>query len=313
MSPAPALYDAWWYYSVELEPGRIVRGQYDPQLPMLPRLAVRGADAAGAACLDLGTMEGLIPTLWARQGAARVVAADAVDHCKSKLAAVQAAYGVQFEFARVGLMYDLSRKLPGFGGFDLINLSGLLYHVFSPPHVLAGARPLLKRGGLMVVSTNVVNRRDYTAEWNAGGRLQPELNTFWYLSIPTFEDMLRSFGLRPIDCLYAPHAASGLVADPGHGLDTGYLSVVCRADDAQPADRWAQGARRASWEFKGLYDAETAAAQPASDIAYASATLGDGGGAEGLDLFAAANDPRRQVLRAQTLSDGHTLRLADRN
>src|SRR5207237_67553 len=84
-------------------------------------------------------------------------------------------------------------------GFDLINLSGVLYHVFSPLHVLAGLRPALKKGGLMIVSTNVINRDDYSMEFNNSGKLQKEANTFWYLSIRMFDYMLRYFQLVPID------------------------------------------------------------------------------------------------------------------
>jgi 2-polyprenyl-3-methyl-5-hydroxy-6-metoxy-1,4-benzoquinol methylase len=90
-----------------------------------------------------------------------VVATDATDHCQAKMAALRHYYGTEFSFQKVGLMYDLAHKLrkAGNAGFDVINLSGLLYHVFSPLMVLAGVRPLLKKQGLMIVSTNVVKTR----------------------------------------------------------------------------------------------------------------------------------------------------------
>src|SRR6476661_4705125 len=152
------LFAGWWYYSVELLPGLITKGQYPDSFPMLPRILLRNCDLRGTTCLDLGSMEGLMPVVMCRQGAKKVLATDAIDHCREKMAALRHYYGVEFEFHQVGLMYDLTSKLRKSrrASFDVINLSGLLYHVFSPLMVLAGVRPLLKKNGLMIVSTNVV-------------------------------------------------------------------------------------------------------------------------------------------------------------
>ena len=60
---ASPLMAARWYYSVELLPGVVATGQYPHDVPHLPRLALRRCDVAGASCLDVGTMEGLVPTL----------------------------------------------------------------------------------------------------------------------------------------------------------------------------------------------------------------------------------------------------------
>src|SRR5438552_17516831 len=101
-------------------------------------------------------------------------------------------------------MYDLASKLRKSrrASFDVINLSGVLNHVFSPLMVLAGVRPLLKRNGLMIVSTNVVVDNGFTMQFNNAGRLQEEANTFWYLSVGALDYLLRYLKLAPIDCLY---------------------------------------------------------------------------------------------------------------
>jgi len=311
MSPeaTDAMLRRWWYYSVELAPGQVTKGIYDPATPLLPRQLLRGVDLAGAECLDIGTMEGLIPTLMVRRGAARVVAVDAVDHCLEKLTAVRQIYGADFGYARVGLMYELSRKLEKLGGYDLINMSGLLYHVFSPLHVIAGARALLKKDGLMIVSTNVVNRNDHTMEWNASGRLQVETNTFWYISIPTLEDFLRLFGLKPIDTLYIP-----LTKKPGaNGLEmeTGYMSVICRAAADATPDAWTRRAQAQSWEYQGLLDTTMMDAQPTSQIGYSSPRMKAADAGPGLNLYAAAQDPAHRPPPASCSQDGHELRLSD--
>jgi SAM-dependent methyltransferase len=250
------LFRGWWYYAIELLPGLVTRGIYPPELPMLPRLMLRRCELAGADCLDLGCMEGLMTVLMRRGGAARVLGVDAIDHCLEKLDAVRHYHGAHFSYASVGLMYDLASKLKK-SGFDLINCAGLLYHVFSPLSVLCGVRPLLKRGGLMIVSTNVTLEDRHVMQFNDAGRMQSEINTFWYLSVPLFDYLLRYLRLAPLDCVFLPHSAvrSGV----GYVFDqpSGYLSVLCRAVDeplAAGGDEWMAKSAAGSWEYLGLVD-----------------------------------------------------------
>src|SRR5436309_1983467 len=105
------LFTGWWYYSVELMPGLVTKGQYPDDFPMLPRILMRNCDLRGATCLDVGSMEGLIAVLMCRQGAKAVLATDAIDHCREKMAALRYYYKASFEFQQVGLMYDLNNKL----------------------------------------------------------------------------------------------------------------------------------------------------------------------------------------------------------
>src|SRR6478672_2757905 len=160
-----------------------------------------------------------------RQGAKTVLATDAIDHCREKMAALRLYYGVEFEFHQVGLMYDLTSKLRKSrrASFDVINLSGLLYHVFSPLMVLAGVRPLLKKNGLMIVSTNVVVDDSFTMHFNKAGRLQDEMNTFWYMSVPTLDYLLRYLKLAAIDCLYISHKDMKSSVSYVTDAESGYL------------------------------------------------------------------------------------------
>jgi 2-polyprenyl-3-methyl-5-hydroxy-6-metoxy-1,4-benzoquinol methylase len=300
----------WWYYSVELAPGVVTKGADTPRTPMLPRMMMRNCDLAGMACLDIGSMEGLIPALMARKGASRVVATDAIPHCAKKMDVLKAAYGVQFDFHQIGLIYDLSTKLAPYGGFDFINLSGVLYHVFSPMHVLAGVRPLLKKNGLMVVSTNVIKRGDHTLTFNHQGSLQRELNTFWYHSVPMLDYLLRTFKLVPIDFLFCPHTE----VNPNNfvpGLPSGYMSVVCRATDdvdGNEPDAWTAHMRRASWEYIGLCNNAMLDAQPVSQIRYTGAGAPE---ARGLSLMEHIDEPHRIVATVDDPQNSQTLRLSD--
>lgn len=297
-----ALADKWWYYSIELSKDNITKGYYDPALPMVPRQLARRVDVEGMECLDLGSVEGLMPVLLARRGASRVLATDFTNYCADKIVAVKAAYDVAFEFQSVGLMYDLHRRVRG--GFDFINCSGLLYHTWSPLDVLAGVRPLLKRDGLMLVSTNVVLEDSWVAEFNAAGRLTKELNTFWYLSVPTLDYMLRYLRLRPVDALLVPEA---VIHQPLRGQiprKTGYLGVLCRADDAAlNHDDWMSASARESWEYRQGADWKRARKQPHSSVRLLTPERTDPLDVASLSVAESPASP----------GDNHVLRLSDRD
>ena len=307
---ASALND-WWYYNVELMPSVVTKGIYTPETPMLPRMMMRNCHLRDMDCLDVGSMEGIIPILMARQGAKSILATDAIPHCEEKMRLLREVYGVEFDFREIGLLYDLSAKLQDFGGFDFINLSGVLYHVFSPMHVLAGIRPLLKKNGLMIISTNVLNQNSHTLEFNKAGALQQEINTFWYHSIPMLEELVRFFKLIPIDFLYVPHSS---IHEYSYvpGKDSGFMSVVCRAvDDTEVAaqDPWAAQARRASWEYLGLCNERMLTAQPESAITYGGDETLKADNSLGLNLMECMKNPRHTVHTVSNPQDAHTLLL----
>ncbi len=308
------IFKAWWYYTVELLPGLTKEGIYPEDFPLLPRMLLRNCDLGGTTCLDLGSMEGLLPVLMRRQGADKVLATDANYHCYEKIGAIRRYYKVQFDFQQIGSMYDLSSKLRGHGGFDLINLSGVLYHVFSPMHVIAGARPLLKKDGLMILSTNVVNRHDFSMEFNVRGKLQREGNTFWYPSIPLYDYMLRYLRLAPIDCLYLPYSERDSVRYV-EGLDAGYLAVVCRATDqaaVEPDDEWAQRSSKGSWEIINSSDIRMLEKQPHSRIRYKAKVDSRFRKADGLSIdLPRAVKEMPPVYRAEKPEDSNWLRLED--
>lgn len=265
------LLNQWWYYSVELIKGVVTKGAYSIDFPMLPRLMLRRCNLKNADCLDIGTMEGIIPILMRRGGAKKVMAIDAIDHCETKMAALMHYHNAEFDFKTVGLMYDLKSKLVG-ESYDLINCSGLLYHVISPIDVLLGVRPLLKKNGLIIISTNVTTADNFTMRFNNSGMLQIEDNTFWYVSINLLDYVLRFLKLSPIDALYLPHTSIPsskvqLITEE----ETGYLSVVCRAtENPNPdiEDKWMSNAAKNSWEYIGLSDWDLANKQPRSNIEY---------------------------------------------
>jgi len=119
---APFFRNQHWYYDVELLPNVIAKGIYPADIPFLPRILLRNCALEHTTCLDLGSMEGIIPVLMKRQGAKAVVATDAYDESGDRMEALKHYYQTEFDFYTVGLMYDLYRKFPG-KAFDLINCS----------------------------------------------------------------------------------------------------------------------------------------------------------------------------------------------
>jgi 2-polyprenyl-3-methyl-5-hydroxy-6-metoxy-1,4-benzoquinol methylase len=296
------LYNRWWYYSIELLPNIVTRGIYANDLPMLPRIMLRRCKLEGISCLDLGSMEGLIPVLMCRGGAKEVLATDAVDFCIDKMEAVKHYYNVNFDFKIVGSMYGLSDKLDG-RSFDLINCSGLLYHVFSPLMVLAGLRPLLKRNGLIIVSTHIVLEDGFFMEFNNSGKMESEANTFWYMSIGLLDYLLRYLKLAPVDCVYYPY-----------GKRFGYASVVCRATDMilpTEDDKWMRQSARSSWEYNGVSNWELARHQPVSEIEVERQTNRHlyRDDIKCLDLLRAVKESE-PIISAKSESESHVLRLA---
>ena len=212
-------------------------------------------------------------------------------------------------------MYDLSDKLASEGRFDFVNLSGVLYHVFSPLHTLASARPLVKKNGLFMHSTNVVNEHSDVMHFNTRGMLQGEPNTFWYPSIPLLEYLLRYFNFAPVDCLYSRHPSDSALYVPGK--ECGFISIVCRAVDpgaALPAqDQWARRSMLGSWEYTGLSKQRHSPQEPVSTIGYdLPAVFQDRVARDGsIDVYLAVNELGHKVVRAQREQDTYLLRLQD--
>jgi hypothetical protein len=184
--------------------------------------------------------------------------------------------------------------------------------------VLAGLRSLLRRNGLIVISTPIVNTPGYSMEFNNAGRIQEEANTFWYLSTKLFDYLLRYMKLAPIDSLFLPFTEAtiknyNLVFDK----PAGYLSVLCRAVDHElptSEDEWMQKSVRQSWEYRWLTDWKRAKRQPVSRITYRGEidTRFFREDVNCLNLWEKVNNSE-PVGRAGRPSDGHTLLLSDQS
>ena len=94
MTASVRSYTEDWYYTVEVEPGVFTAGADRANLSVTRKL-LRRVRYRGYDCLDVGTMEGVVPTLLERGGAERVVACDRLD-LSTRGDLVQRAYQVTF-------------------------------------------------------------------------------------------------------------------------------------------------------------------------------------------------------------------------
>ena len=97
-------------------------------------------------------------------------------------------------------------------------------------------------------------------------------------------------------------------------VESGYLSVVCRArDDIIPTreDNWMRKSAQQSWEYTGLIDWEFCSRQAVTQVTYSATIEKDllREDTETVDLLRAAS--RRAIHEAERSSDAHALRLAD--
>ena len=274
-----AFLEQYWYYAIELAPGIVTPGQRFPNVALTRDLLSR-IDLAGTRCLDIGTMEGLVPVELKRRGAADVLAVDGLDF-SDKVACVKAAYGAEFGYLPNVMSGSLLRALEERHageitrwryaggaeprqGFDVVVCSGVLYHVFSPFHVLAAARSALRPGGLMVVETAALPLDAYMMQYNFAGTgyvLGP--SDTWFPTVPLIDHFLRFLKLLPLDACWLP-AGDHLVR----------FACVARAVGHRPALPQETLMDQASWnlEYATLLREDFAADAGAKPVGYVPAS-----------------------------------------
>jgi SAM-dependent methyltransferase len=177
-------------------------------------------------------MEAMIPILLARRGA-QVTAVDPGDFTR-KIEFLKTAYGVEFdyhprislrntkEFLRDKTVFEgfLQPKIPP-RGYDLVTLSGVLYHVFNPLETMALARTLLRPGGLLVLETATSTRDEFAQFWNYNhGWLYPNGTNTWFITARLLDHFLRFLRFKVID-----------VAHIENVYDVKRLAVIAQAVD----------------------------------------------------------------------------------
>jgi 2-polyprenyl-3-methyl-5-hydroxy-6-metoxy-1,4-benzoquinol methylase len=214
-----------WYYSMEMEPGKLTPGQAFANIG-LTRTLLRRADLNGQNCLDIGTMEGLIPILMRRQGARDVTGYDRPSALTSRIASVKKRFDVDFDFVSGFPLAELPANV-GRRTFDVIVISGVLYHLYSPLAGLAVARGLLRNGGLMIVETAAIIADEPAMHWNSANRFLG--NSYFYPSVACLDYFARFLHMEVIDCTYLEWGTID-------GLRIARVAFTCRAVKDVPGD-----------------------------------------------------------------------------
>jgi SAM-dependent methyltransferase len=233
---ASPLLKQYWYYAVEFLPGVITPGQGHLNFGLTRRLFGK-CDVADRSVLDIGTMEAAILILAHRRSAKRMVGVDA-DNFREKINAVKHYTGAEFEYFP-GLTHGQTLpflKQHNLTNFDVVVLSGLLYHCFGPLHTLAMARSLVRTGGLMIVETWSAHNDELAMFFNSRGRFSKDPSTFFVPTVPLLDYVLRFFKLLPIDWNYGQLAQVA-------SIRTSRVAIACRAiNEVAGADDWMEKA-----------------------------------------------------------------------
>jgi hypothetical protein len=212
-------FTGYWYYSIEVEPGKFTAGFEFPNLG-LTRNLLRRIGVEGLRCYDIGTMEGLIATLLAKRNAREVVATDVVNYVR-KVNLVQDLHGIYFDYHPNVQLDDLLHFMKNRtridkiyrddGGLvdrydyrsDLTTVAGMLYHVFSPFHLLGYARSLTRLNGLVLIETAALKTSDFYMRYNfTGSKYIYGWSDTWYPTLPLLDYMLRMCKLQPLDMVW---------------------------------------------------------------------------------------------------------------
>ena len=190
-----------WYYTIELLPGVFTNG-FQFRNIILTRKILKNIKVKNMKCLDIGTMEGLVPSLLVKRGA-QVVAYDRSNRQKY-INLVKEAYNVEFEYINGFYLNDLLEvlKKKEKKAFDVVIFSGLLYHMFDPLEGLSIVRRLVRNGGILLIETAAIVTNTMSMYFNAGGRINDEKTTYFLPSLDLLDYMLRFFGLKALDVLY---------------------------------------------------------------------------------------------------------------
>jgi SAM-dependent methyltransferase len=317
----------FWYSAIELQPGLFTRSPDDDgRLPYwtmsLARQAIEQMDLRGKRCLDVGAVDGFMAALMKRMGADSVTATDCCDYSQ-QIFAVQKLLGLRFQYLpNIGTLKMVDRLIDAhkFGerffidhgrpdtdfGFDLVNCSGVMYHLYSPLHLIGALRTLVRPGGLVLIETALIPSDCYYMSFNyfGGGRYIYAASDTWFITPPLMEYLLRMFSLQPIDVVYRHHKTIDAERSVGRG------SIVCRAVDAPIAlpSEFQMPESVRTFEFDELYKRELEGLKKPATMAY-SHLVGDEhwpeeGGVKHLDLLSAVRaqeampiDYERAILR----------------
>lgn len=157
--------DYRWYHAIQFAEGVVSPGRFASHIPpnytLFPVFKfLEHIDLTGIDCIDIGTTDGLASFIIKSEGASLVVATDRGDRDEFRFSREALNLDVEYFPATTLDGGDLLRKLQASGQptkYDLVVLSGVIYHSYDPLLVMMHARKLLKHNGLFIVESVIAS------------------------------------------------------------------------------------------------------------------------------------------------------------
>lgn len=189
-----------WYYSIDLGDGIITPGaNYQNVIPT--KKLLRSCNLKDAYLLDVGVMEGALSVLMERAGA-KVVGYDRVDWT-NKIDLVKETQNADFDYHGGKTFHEFAKgaQKENLAPFDIVVMSGVLYHTIDPLLFLYYARCLMSVGSTFVIETSAVTDSECLMQFNNAGRFYSFTN-YYQVSTGWLDYTLRYLGFRILDVSY---------------------------------------------------------------------------------------------------------------
>ena len=209
-----------WYHRIDLGNGIITPGHDWDHIWDLIRNARKFIDYRGKTVLDIASWDGLHAFEAEKAGADMVVATDCFHgalrnflFCREALKSkVIPYYNVSPYnlFDRLDVVRYGDTPSPTSCLFDIVQHTGLFYHLRDPLRSLSQARSVLKRGGYLVIETAAIAEEESPFLLFNGippskptegywYRVYNDVSTWWAPTIPCLKEMLNATLFEPID------------------------------------------------------------------------------------------------------------------
>jgi SAM-dependent methyltransferase len=269
-----------WYYSIEHAPGQWTAGMNFAPTAMT-RKALSATRVEDMTCIDIGSMDGLVPIVLARRGARQVLSYDRLDFGQ-KMAFLQEKLGVGFDYRSGMSMRAFRDRHVTDHPRDVVVFSGVLYHMFDPLGGLLLARSMVRDGGILIIETGATISAENAAFFNSEARFYQGDN-FWLPSLANLDYLLRFARLAPLEVFHLHQTARTAKNPP-----LCRVCVACRAvpkPPSAPDDEWIHLPQQA--DFAELIDWRFTASAKGEEVPYTPTRQGLPKGPAGtVDLLA---------------------------
>lgn len=189
-----------WYHNFEWPDGTLTSGHKTSNSTVV-RHIFGGVDCSNRNGVDLGCMDGFFAVVMKRRGANAVVAFDRKDRT-GNIEVVRENLGVDFTYRpRVHMDQVRPVLLEQFGGLaDVVNFSGMLYHMMDPFRGIGLVRGMVRRGGIVVLDTPALVSNDFFLYYNHDQKLYG-YTSYFAPTVAALQAMCEYMGLEVLDAV----------------------------------------------------------------------------------------------------------------